>query len=79
MRPHCFARCRPVSPARVLGCSGIDEGVAFLESSIHARYVFFHEFNFWLTLLTIYIKSVSIHSLYHRDVIYIMFFYYMHT
>ena len=29
MRPHCFARCRPVSPARVLGCTGIAEGVAF--------------------------------------------------
>ena len=28
MRPHCFARCRPVS--RVLGCTGIAEGVAFL-------------------------------------------------
>ena len=29
MRPHCFARCRPVTPARVLGCTGIAEGVAF--------------------------------------------------
>ena len=29
MRPHCFARCRPVSLARVLGCTGIAEGVAF--------------------------------------------------
>ena len=29
MRPHCFARCRPISPARVLGCTGIAEGVAF--------------------------------------------------
>ena len=29
MRPHCFDRCRPVSPARVLGCSGIAEGMYF--------------------------------------------------
>ena len=27
--PSCFARRRPVSPARVLGCTGIAAGVAF--------------------------------------------------
>ena len=29
MRLHCFARCRPVSPARVLGCPGMPKELLF--------------------------------------------------